>query len=429
MFIHIVRQGETFASIAENYGIPTARLIVENGAATLQNPVVGQALLILQAAAVHTVLPGETLYSIAQSYGITLVEILQRNPDLILNPTVYPGQQIVIIFAEQGQKPLEIYGYTYPFVAAEITKKQLPYLTACAIFSYGFRSDGSLIEIDDQSLINQCYFYQTAPVFLLSSIDESGGFSSAKAKELFNNLPLQNTVIDNMINTMLLKGYTGVDIDFEYVNAEDKGAFVNFIYNVAEKMHRRGFTVNVDLAPKTSAEQKGLLYEGHDYKAIGEIADTVLLMTYEWGYAYGPPMAVAPLPRVEQVVRYAVSEIPPEKIYMGIPNYGYDWRLPYRQGERAYSIGNEEALQIAAANNAVIQYDETAQSPYFEYTAETDYTNHIVWFEDIRSIQAKYGLIDKYGLRGGGYWNLRRPFMQGMIYPAYQYDIKKNVPR
>ena len=194
-------------------------------------------------------------------------------------------------------------------------------------------------------------------------------------------------------------------------------------------MHRRGFTVNVDLAPKTSAEQKGLLYEGHDYKAIGEIADTVLLMTYEWGYAYGPPMAVAPLPRVEQVVRYAVSEIPPEKIYMGIPNYGYDWRLPYRQGERAYSIGNEEALQIAAANNAVIQYDETAQSPYFEYTAETDYTNHIVWFEDIRSIQAKYGLIDKYGLRGGGYWNLRRSFMQGMIYPAYQYDIKKNVPR
>ena len=44
-------------------------------------------------------------------------------------------------------------------------------------------------------------------------------------------------------------------------------------------------------------------------------------------------MAVAPLPNVRRVLDYAVTEIPPEKIYLGIPNYGYDWPLPFRPGE------------------------------------------------------------------------------------------------
>ena len=79
-------------------------------------------------------------------------------------------------------------------------------------------------------------------------------------------------------------------------------------------------------------------------------------------------MAVAPIPSVRRVLEYAVTEIPPEKISMGIPNYGYDWPLPFVRGETAArSIGNQEAVAIASANNAVIQYDETSQTPFFEY--------------------------------------------------------------
>ena len=67
--------------------------------------------------------------------------------------------------------------------------------------------------------------------------------------------------------------------------------------------------------------------------AIGGIADSVLLMTYEWGYTYGPPMAVAPINHVRRVAEYGASVIDPEKIQMGIPNYGYDWPLPFVQGQ------------------------------------------------------------------------------------------------
>ena len=148
----------------------------------------------------------------------------------------------------------------------------------------------------------------------------------------------------------------------------------------------------------------------------------MLLMTYEWGYTYGPPMAVAPLPNVRQVLDYAVTEIPREKIYLGIPNYGYDWPLPFRQGEtKARSISNQEAVAIAAAQRADIAYDGTAQSPWFRYTAGG--TVHEVWFEDARSMSAKLRLIQEYGLRGAGYWNLMRPYPQGWTVLNALYDV------
>ena len=166
--------------------------------------------------------------------------------------------------------------------------------------------------------------------------------------------------------------------------------------------------------PKTSSNQKGLLYEGIDYARLGEQADRLFLMTYEWGYSYGPPMAVAPLEKVRQVVEYALTQIPAEKLLMGIPNYGYNWMLPYEKGvTKAETIGNVEAVRLAVEYAAPIQYDETAQSPHFTYRNQG--REQEVWFEDVRSIAAKIELAKEYELYGVGYWNLMRPFRANWI--------------
>ena len=125
-------------------------------------------------------------------------------------------------------------------------------------------------------------------------------------------------------------------------------------------------------------------------------------------------MAVAPLPNVRAVLDYAVTEIPPEKIFLGVPNYGYDWPLPFVQGvTRAQSISNQRAIQLAIQYDIAIQYDETAQSPFFHYTDDAG-TVHEVWFEDARSIFAKLKLIDEYSLHGGLYWNMNRENPQNL---------------
>lgn len=129
----------------------------------------------------------------------------------------------------------------------------------------------------------------------------------------------------------------------------------------------------------------------------------------QWGYTYGPAMAVAPLNKVRQVVEYALTEIPAEKINLGIPNYGYDWTLPFVQGEsKAITIGHVQAVQIAIEQGVEIQFDEIAQSPFFLY--EKDGRQHEVWFEDARSMQAKYGLVTEYNLKGIGVWQIMRLF-------------------
>lgn len=188
-------------------------------------------------------------------------------------------------------------------------------------------------------------------------------------------------------------------------------------------MSAKGYQVSVALAPKISKNQPGLLYEGVDYKALGEAANTVFLMTYEWGYTYGPPMAVAPLNKVRQVLDYAVTEIPEEKILMGIPNYGYDWPLPYESGiTKAETIGNVQAVERALEYEAVIEFDEIAKSPYFYYKA--DNIEHEVWFEDVRSIEAKIQLITSYGFLGAGYWNLMCPFRANWMYLNNMYILE-----
>ena len=126
-------------------------------------------------------------------------------------------------------------------------------------------------------------------------------------------------------------------------------------------------------------------------------------------------MAVAPIDKVEQVVRFAVSAIPADKIFLGIPNYGYDWTLPF--------IGNVQAVEQAVQVGAPIQYDETAQSPHYNYWR--DRAEHEVWFEDARSIRAKLALAGEFRLHGVSIWNIMRYFPQLWLVLNNLYDIEK----
>ena len=138
-------------------------------------------------------------------------------------------------------------------------------------------------------------------------------------------------------------------------------------------------------------------------------------MTYEYGYKFGPAMAIAPINQVEKVLDYAITKIPQEKILLGISNYGYDWTLPYIKGESdAPSISTTEALSLAYEYGAEIMFDEISAAPYFFYTDSNDRI-HEVWFEDARSFEAKVELIEEYNLSGGFIWDLMRENPQGYV--------------
>lgn len=374
---------------------------------------------------IHVVTSGETVSSIAAAYQIPADTIIYNN-QLIFPYTLAIGQALLLSIPNETVTitPAVVNGYAYPFINTWVLNETLPYLSRLSVFSYGFTTDGTLVPpiIDDTFLIRQALEKQVAPFLTLTPFDASGQFNNYLISVILNNASARENLIANLENTVTQKGFQGVDIDFEFILAEDRIAFADFVAEVRTAIHTLGYPVTVALAPKTSDDQPGLLYEGKDYALLGEAADEVLLMTYEWGYTYGPPLAVAPINNVRQVVEYALTRIPKEKINLGIPNYGYDWPLPYVRGTTAATtIGNVEAITIAVANGAVIQFDETAMSPYFTYNA--DGTEHEVWFEDVRSLQAKFNMVKEYQLNGMGYWQLMRFFRGNWLLLAEQFQI------
>ena len=362
MLIYIVKSGDNIDSIASRFGVPADRVIYVNQLEYPYRLVVGQALLIT----IETIISGRNIIS---------------------------------------------NGFAYPFISPWVLGQTLPFLDELSVFSYGFTTEGELVlpALPTEWMINDALSEGTKPVLTLTPFGPDGQFNNYLIHRVLSDTTARNRLIRNLYETVLNQGYQGVNIDFEFILAEDRDLFTEFVRDVTYAVNELGYEVTVDLAPKTSADQPGVLYEGKDYPALGAAADRVLVMTYEWGYTYGPAMAVAPIDKVREVIDYAVTEIPREKINMGVPNYGYDWKLPYVRGEsKAVTIGNIEAIQIALRNDSQIFYDETAQSPYFSYVA--DGITHEVWFEDARSMLAKYRLVREYGLHGIGCWQIMQLF-------------------
>lgn len=387
MYIYIVRPGETLGRISEMTGVSEETAAYINQISWPYGLAAGQALLLPAEAAPEAAAERER-----------------------------PCQKL--------WRPAAIKGYAYPFIDSGILRQTLPYLTSLCVFSYGFTEDGRLIppKTDDRWMIGEAKANSVRPELTLTSLNEQDQFDNLLIHALLHDEERKERLIFALLNEMKEKGYEGLDLDFEYVQAEDRDAYTRFVARLTERMNVEGYPVSVALAPKTSDDQRGILYEGIDYAGLGAAANSVFLMTYEWGYRASPPMAVAPLPEVRRVVEYAVTRIPPEKIDLGIPNYGYDWPL-FSSGEaaEARTVGNIEAAHQAVETGAEILWSDTAQSPHYRY--EREGKKHEVWFEDVRSMRAKFGLVQEYGLRGAGYWQIMRLFRPGWILSADTFRI------
>lgn len=298
---------------------------------------------------------------------------------------------------------------TSPTKAPQLVKGVADNLTYVAMFSYRVQKDGSLIPLKDDTALAATRQSKAKPMLVITNFAD-GTFSQEVAHAILTDKKAMNRLIDNVIGVMKSKKYAALNIDFEHIFASDRDRYTEFLKTITPKVKAAGFPVSTALAPKISGKQAGPWYSAHDYGAHARIVDFVILMTYEWGWTGGPPMAVAPISQVKNVLDYAVSVIPREKIVMGAPLYGYDWVLPYKKGgPPAKRIGPQKAAALAAKYGATVNYDRDAQAPFFRYTDGRG-KKHIVWFENDKSMQEKFNLVKKYGLRGVSYWEISESF-------------------
>ncbi|MNI04173.1 Spore germination protein YaaH [compost metagenome] len=417
MQIHVVQAGQSLYGIAQAYGVTADEISEANQLSAPGRLVVGQTLVIPITGMYYWVQPGDSLYTIARRFGIGISDLAASN-QLSLNQPLQIGLRLYI---PPGPKRIaEINAYIEPRGEAVSQSLQAaaaeaaPHLTYLAPFSFQVQRDGSLEAPPLDDLVSTAAQHRVTLMMVVTNL-ENAQFSSELGRIILNDQAVQSRLLENIISTAKELGFRDIHFDFEFLRPEDREAYNAFLRKAADRIHQEGFLLSTALAPKTSRTQTGAWYTAHDYKVHGEVADFVIIMTYEWGYSGGPPMPVSPIGPVRKVLEYALSEMPGSKIMMGQNLYGYDWTLPYvAGGAYAKALSPQAAIDLARTRNAAIQYDYKDQAPHFDYTDDAG-KRHKVWFEDARSIQAKFTLLKELGLRGISYWKLGLPFPQNWL--------------
>lgn len=426
MQIYVVKSGDTLYQIAKTFSTTANTIATANEIPDPNRLVIGQALVIPIEGMYYFVQSGDSFWLIGKKFGIDYEELAKIN-NIDPNNILQIGTRLYIPPLQKSQA--EINAYVIPKKGSTFLQKEInraiPYLTYIAPFSYQVQSDGSLSELNIDETKDIAKANGTNLMMVISNISNNG-FDENLARDILANKETQDKLIDNIIAKANEVGtFSDVHFDFEFLPVDLKDEYSSFLKKAREILNKENLLVSAALAPKTSADQKGQWYEAHDYKAVGQAVDFVVIMTYEWGYSGGPPLPVSPIIPVEKVLNYAISEIPPEKILMGQNLYGYDWKLPYVAGkEFAMALSPQAAIELAKKYNQEIKYNYSSQAPYINYW-DMNKIEHIVWFEDARSIQAKINLAKKLGIRGISYWRIGFPFPQNWLLVGANFDVIK----
>lgn len=412
MTVHVVKTGDSIWSIAQSYQVPISSIVEANELNQTGTIIPGLALYIPNNSLPvrsQIVTQGDTISQLAAKFQTTINLILMANPGT--NPyQLRIGQKLNI------PSPLKLVMETLGFIVPYSPKSFLPVLnqiannlTYLSIVSYSLTDEGfAYILLDDSELITESKRLNVIPLLMIRNFvnDE---FSPELIGRVLENPRYRQNLINSLMSFILQKGYGGVSIDFEFIPPPRRLDFNLFLIELKGALG--SLILHVNVHAKTEDIPTNRIIGAYDYEAIGRAADIVAVMTIDYGYPTGPPNPVSPLWWMEQVIRYATALINPQKLQIALPLYGYDWRLSDNKTSAHSLLG---AQNLSISTGAVIYYNPQAATPSFTYWTGAE--EHIVWFDDIRSFQEKYKLIDQYGLLGTTYWQLSLEFPQNWFF-------------
>ena len=250
MQIHVIRSGETLIKIAQVYGISVQEIAEANEVPDRNRLVAGQTLVIPTYGRFHWVQPGESLWLISRSYNVSVDELVRINK--IQNPENIPvGLRLYL--PPKPKQIVDTNAYIDPRMtrarSAEAIDKVGEHLTFLAIFSYAVNREGNLTPVEDQPSLNAAIKDRVLPLLVLTNFEE-GQFSTEIATAILTNEALQDRVLNQVLQIMAEKGYKGLDFDFEYLGAENRERYVQFLRKARQLLKARGYYLSAALAPK-----------------------------------------------------------------------------------------------------------------------------------------------------------------------------------
>lgn len=426
MDIHVVEQGETIDSIAEHYGVTPTRLMRDNGISITRELVQGEALVILYPEQTYIVKDGDSLTLIAQKYNTSVKQLVRNNPFLEEREYIYPGEELIISYGNKIGK-ITTNGYANSFINGDTLQGTLPYLTYLSVFGNRNFAGGEIITVQDSDIVATSRDNGVIPIMMLSTMSEQGRGSLEISYSIVTDEEVLENNINNILENLRRKGYFGVNITFQFINAENSKSYEKYIRKITDRLKQEGYLVFITISETFIIVADKVSFEKIDYGNIGKIVDGVTFLNYNWGSSYGPPGPVLSVFLMKEFLQYVTTMIPPEKLEIGVPIIGYDWEFPYVIGvTKANSLTLDSAIRLAGDVGAVIMFDEVSQTPFFRYVEIRGSVpiRHIVWFVDARSINAVLAMITDLGFRGVGIWNIMNYYTQLWSIINSQYEIE-----
>jgi len=259
--------------------------------------------------------------------------------------------------------------------------------------------DGSVTDRggnDHASVIKYAHNNKITTLLMVNNAKQSNPNSGIHA--VLVDEALRKTAIDNLEATIKKYGLDGINIDFEQVPANDRNNLTAFMGELSDRLKPQGYIVSIDVFPKHDEDNDVAI--AYDYAKLAQYADKIILMTYDYHAGWNGAGAVGDIRSVESDLKYALTLIPKNKIYLGIAGYGYDW-----SSKGTESIENDAIQNLITRYGATVQWDEASQSPHFSYV-EDDGVTHQVWYENSRSLKYKLDLVNNYNIAGVALWKL-----------------------
>lgn len=430
MTIHVVKAGDTIASIANQYKVPANRLIRENGIINPNNLVIGQTIVIAYPSKTYEVKEGDTLESIAKENQITIMQLYRNNPVLLDRDYIIPGETLIISY--DTQTTITTNAYAYPFINREELRNSLPYLTYLSILNYKTMKGGEIESFyDDSELIQIAKEAGVVPLMLLTSLTILGERNPEIVYDILINTQYQDRHAQNMANIMKEKGYSGINITITHLNSSNQELYLSYLKRITTYLRDEGFIVFITIDPNVVPEENQTIFENVDYSQYSVLVDEMYLMRFHWGTKYEPPGPVSSIKTITAYLDFILQSVNPSEVNIGFPLLGYDWRLPYILGyTQANAVTLESAIELAILTESIISFDEISMTPYYEYAMASDarINRNIVWFVDARALYEVVKLVIERKLSGTGLWYIMNYFPQLWLIIVSNCNIERLLP-
>ena len=371
-------------------------------------------------------------------FGVGLFINEQKGRGGFLSPiSLKPG---IFSFFKKQEKPKRIiFGYLPWWSIEKSSNFQMDKLTDIAYFGLYIDEKGNFRSEDENGKLGSYEnWYENeeldkiikdaknndvrVALTVVSHVDEvSDKFLTCK--ECWSNL------LANTIAALRFKGITDVNLNFEYVELVEGeqpkqfSEFVNFLNEGLDTEFGNSFVTVATFADSTVKPR--ITSELHD---LGKNADGLFIMAYDFHRPDSDVAgAVAPIGGVEEnggeydlvtMLKDYLANVPPNKLIMGVPYYGYNWVVEEVKAEESkrkpgndeigYSqaMPYEDVLDVIEEYKPQVKWNEISKVPYFNYRNKDTNADRVVYFENEESLKEKYKLVNDNNLAGVGIWAL-----------------------